>query len=164
MNRVWNKRTAVDGRPAWWRQTVPLWAEGMTDGSTGPRSGFHTQLPPRRTPARSDGGNKESRLNKELAVQTWLSSGAVWLWDAWKGNMAHKRIRTKSTGRQINKHPLLEQCIPYYFCVIAFSFLGRPLTPTPHVPLLWTFILFPFDFFFYATCNYMKCKSKGKFL
>lgn len=62
-------------------------------------------------------------------------------------------MSTKS--KQISKHPLTEQCMLYYFWVIAFSFLSRPLTPPP---LHSTFIHFPSElsFMLHAIISHIK--------
>lgn len=61
----------------------------------------------------------------------------------------HTCMHSKSTGKQVSKHPPLELCILYYFCIIAGFWIH----------LLRTFILFPFDLFD-ATRNYFRCMSK----
>lgn len=111
-----------------------------------------------------DKGNKESHLNKELTIQTQLSSQSVWQWDAWKGNM-HTHTQTgKSTGKQI-KHPLLEH--PLLLLGYCFFFSRQASDPPLHSTFIYSFLLILF-FMLCAFISDVKAKKsedckKGSF-
>lgn len=118
MNRAWNKRTGADGRPARWRQTVCLWAEGMTNGSTRVmiwRKSDHSKW------------NKQSTLNKEITHPNMSAFMSV----SWTARCLKEKWcadpGTKSPGKQTLTYKAGDPLLLFGYC---FTFSWPASDPT----------------------------------
>lgn len=144
MNRAWNKRTGADGRPAWWRQTVCLWAEGMTNGST--------RVMIWRKSDRSK-WNKQSTLNKEITHPNMSAFMSV----SWTARCLKEKwcadSGSKSPGKQTLTYKAGHPLLLFGYC---FTFSWPASDPTLYSAF------FAFDpFITFAIMKYVYLKKEN---